>query len=208
MAVIKCENSHYYDSSKYSECPHCKSGTPDQSKSPLGMERQIEDMMTIAKYSQNIHISPQVSKSSAYDNEKTVNMQLSAPSAVRGEEKTVGLFKKTMKMDPVVGWLVCVSGNEKGRDYRIHSGRNFVGRSHKMDICIVDDEGISRENHCSIIYDPKGNTFILMPGEGTSTFLNGEFADKSAFLTENCLIKMGESEFYFVPYCKEGRVWL
>lgn len=30
--------------------------------------------------------------------------------------KTVGVFQKNMKIEPVVGWLICVEGPEKGRD--------------------------------------------------------------------------------------------
>ncbi|MCD7796882.1 MAG: hypothetical protein LUG95_04555 [Clostridiales bacterium] len=24
MAIVQCKNKHYYDNSKYNECPHCK----------------------------------------------------------------------------------------------------------------------------------------------------------------------------------------
>ena len=26
MAVVKCSQGHYYDDSKFDECPHCKNG--------------------------------------------------------------------------------------------------------------------------------------------------------------------------------------
>ena len=35
--------------------------------------------------------------------------------------------------DPVVEWLVCIDGPEKGRDYRIRSGNNYIGRSQDIE---------------------------------------------------------------------------
>ncbi len=52
-------------------------------------------------------------------------------------------------IDAVVGWLVCVHGRNRGRDYRIRSENNTVGRSENMDICISGDDLISRERHTS-----------------------------------------------------------
>ena len=50
------------------------------------------------------------------------------PRPGAGEGRTVGLIRKRTGLDPVVGWLVCIAGPDKGRDYRIHSERNFLGR--------------------------------------------------------------------------------
>lgn len=37
---------------------------------------------------------------------------------------------------PLVGWLVISAGPLKGRDYRLHEGRNVVGSGHYVDIFI------------------------------------------------------------------------
>ena len=108
----------------------------------------------------------------------------------------------------MVGWLVCVEGAEKGRDYRIHAGRNFIGRSLKMDIAVVDDVKISRENHCSVVYDPHSNGFSLVPGEGTNTYLGGQQIMKPQPINDNDEIKLGDSMFVFISYCKGERKWL
>ena len=55
------------------------------------------------------------------------------------------LGHQTRPMLPVVTWLVCIDGPSKGRDYRIHSQNNFIGRSRSMDICIEGDNTISSE---------------------------------------------------------------
>ena len=133
MAIVQCENGHYYDDEKYTACPHCG-------------EEGGEDSSTM----------------SFVEEEELAHDKLAVMAG--GGEKTVGFFQGRIKLDPVVGWIVCTEGPERGRDYRIHVGRNFVGRSYKMDISIIDDKAISRENHCSLVYDPMHGDFILVPG--------------------------------------------
>ncbi|MDR2933202.1 MAG: FHA domain-containing protein, partial [Oscillospiraceae bacterium] len=124
-----------------------------------------------------------------------------------GEEKTVGIYKKTKGIDPVTGWLVCVGGDERGRDYRLHTGRNFVGRSYKMQICIADDPEVSRENHCSVVFEPIKSVFMLVPGTGTATYLNGERLDGALVIKKGDMIQIGGSQMEFIPYCGEGKNW-
>ena len=39
--------------------------------------------------------------------------------------------------NPVCGWIVCVKGPRRGKDYRVMDGKNFVGRADDMDIQIL-----------------------------------------------------------------------
>jgi len=125
--------------------------------------------------------------------------------ANHGDEKTLGIFKKR-DLDPVAGWLVCVAGPEKGRDYRLHSGRNFLGRAPQMDISVADDHTISREHHCSVVYEPKSCVFLLVPGSA-STYLNGSAINDASELVSGDTFGAGSSEFVFIPFCEEGRKW-
>ena len=72
-----------------------------------------------------------------------------------GIGKTVGVFQRRGGCEPVVGWLVCTEGGEKGRDFRLLAKINTIGRSERMDVCIKNDPAISRENHARIGYDQK-----------------------------------------------------
>lgn len=63
--------------------------------------------------------------------------------------KTVGIIKKRLGIDPAVGFLVCVAGPHKGADYKLISGRNFIGRavfqpwaSGAMDGCICHGRNV------------------------------------------------------------------
>ena len=40
---------------------------------------------------------------------------------------------------PVVGWLVCIEGNDRGRDFRLHSGYNSIGKNAENDVSIPSD---------------------------------------------------------------------
>lgn len=75
--------------------------------------------------------------------------------------KTIGIYSGARGNDYVTGWLVCLKGPEKGRDYRLHHGFNRVGRGLGMDVAIMDDPAVSRDCHCSVVYDGVGNRFSL-----------------------------------------------
>jgi hypothetical protein len=179
MAVTRCDKGHFYDGAKYPECPHCKDG--------------MDDEKTLS--------GPAINKPRA-----TGRMVFEFAKPSDGEEKTIGVFKKTHGHDPVTGWLVCVKGPERGRDYRLHSGRNFLGRAPQMDISVADDIGITRENHCSVVYDPKGRTFLLAPGSAAA-YLNGQLAESPLKIATSDVISAGSSDFVFIPFCGEDRTW-
>jgi hypothetical protein len=83
--------------------------------------------------------------------------QVGAKSCETWKERLGGI-------DPVVGWLVCIEGPDRGRDYRIHTERNFIGRAPTMDIAITGDPAISWDNQAVLSYNPRRHTFRLAPG--------------------------------------------
>ena len=121
---------------------------------------------------------------------------------------TVAKIRKELDIDPVTGWLVCVKGPDRGRDYRIRSEKNFIGRSDRMDICIRGDETISRENHAAVSYNFRKNTFKLHPGDGRGlVFLNEEEVDAPIELAPYDRIEIGNTQLLFVPFCGEKFQW-
>lgn len=121
---------------------------------------------------------------------------------------TVGLFRKKTGIDPVVGWLVCVAGADKGRDYRLRSDRNSIGRSPNMDVCINGDDTISRERHAYVSFNPKKNVFTLAPGEGRGLiYLNDEEVTGATPLKAYDRIELGDTTLLFMPLCGEQFEW-
>ena len=119
------------------------------------------------------------------------------------EEK---LIRETIKS--VCGWLVCVEGPRKGKDYKIISGKNFIGRADDMDIQILGDNEISRRNHAVIVYDPKKKETVLLPGDSNGIVYWQESAVYApTVLKAYDTIELGNSKFAFVSFCGEHFVW-
>lgn len=193
MAIISCENRHFYDDSKYSVCPYCnKTNTSYRSGNAVAFNENV----TAAYYDEPI-AAPRNSTVAMYDTRE----------ADKDTQKTVGIYAKSMGNDYVTGWLVCIKGPEKGRDYRLHHGKNKMGRSYVNDLCVAEEVKMSRENHCVIIYDDKSNQFFLTPSEGSLTYQGGSLVDKPVQLKTCDVFTIGDSTFEFTAFCREGRKW-
>lgn len=182
MKLIRCERGHYYDAQQHSSCPSC-------GVSSL-VQRNTSSTQSTAHEAVNV----------------TQVRGQPAPHDVVGV--TVAMVRKTLGLDPVVGWLVCIKGPEKGRDYRIRSERNGIGRGADMAICIAGDDAISRENHAFISYNPRKSSFRIAPGEGRGmTYLNGEEVDVPMPLMPYDRVELGQTCLLFVPLCGERFSW-
>ncbi len=197
MALQECANGHLYDTDQYPTCPYCSGGA-----NVINFAASSEVGKTVAATNAVIPPISEVGSTVA----PQAYMKKEESSADIG--KTVGVFQKKMHFEPVVGWLVCIEGPEKGKDFRIYGKNNTVGRSEKMDICIKGDTTISRENHARLAYDEKHNAFHLIPAESTNTiYLNDEPVYVPAKLTSRDIIEFGEGKFMFVPLCDDNFTW-
>lgn len=107
----------------------------------------------------------------------------------------------------VTGWLVCTEGPEKGRDYRLRYGFNKIGRSYEMDVCIFEDEEISRNTHCCLVYENRSNRFLLVPGQGTLTWFEGELVEEPREIVSGERFQIGSTTLEFVAFCRKGVTW-
>lgn len=185
MEMRQCQaGGHFYDASIYSECPYCKNN--EINRGNYGMPMPV--------YGQG-------------DN-RTQAINYGGSSKYSEDSKTIAVLKKEIGIDPVVGWLVCIQGQGKGTDYRIHSDNNYIGRSEKMDICLNADETISRENHAIVSYDVKEKTFYLSPVEGRSILrINDKAIFATSIIKEHDVIEIGETKLLFLPLCSERFEW-
>jgi hypothetical protein len=139
------------------------------------------------------------------------NFKIEAPKVVSRSEdsdKTMPYWEDYEGTEPVVGWLVCIAGSQRGQDYKIRSEKNFIGRSEEMHIQIAGDNCISRKNHAIIIYDPKNRNFILKSGDASGlVYLNEEAVYSSEELNAHDVIQMGKSKFIFIPLCGDHFEW-
>ncbi len=185
MAEMKrCEQcGKFYNQEKDATCPHCSGAS-----------------------SANVDKTLPVNTSAVNSIDKTV--ATANVSRVTDDDRTMPVFRMETGIDPVVGWLVCVSGTEMGRDFKVHSDNNYIGRSEKMDICIRGDETISRENHATITYDSLDRVFYFTPGEGRSIVrLNGKALLMTSEIKAYDRVSLGKTELVFIPLCSEGFDW-
>lgn len=122
--------------------------------------------------------------------------------------KTKAFWNEAEGVEPAVGWIVCIEGAERGKDYKLKSEKNFIGRSEEMHVQIAGDSFISRRNHAVISYNPKQRNFMLIPGEGTGIiFANEEAIYSPTELAPYDVIEMGKSKFIFIPLCGQHFEW-
>ena len=128
--------------------------------------------------------------------------------------RTVGKFTSAdgEKIEPVVGWVVCVKGAYYGQSFALHSGKNKIGRSQEFDVRLLNDDSVSRSCVASIVFDTKAASFSILPGESDSLcYVNGEALYDRRTLTGYEQIELGDSErnmFVFIPLCGERFTWL
>lgn len=189
MAVIECTNGHLYNTDQYSACPYCNANLNrlDFGAGNNSQASASEVGATVAPAGYN--------RDRRQDSEKDIG-------------KTVAVFQKNFSREPVAGWLVCIEGVERGKDYRVTAKNNSIGRSEMMDICIKGDRTVSRENHARIAYDGKHNNFYLIPADSVnSIYINDEPIYAPTQLKKGDIIELGESKFVFVPFCDDAFNW-
>ncbi len=192
MAIVQCKNHHYYDDSRDDTCPYCEK---------LKLEFMNPDCYN------GIEEQPTVFKADgAFSYEENYKLTEAYGETPDAEEKTIGAYSVREGNLLTAGWLVCTCGVVRGQSFAFYSGRNFAGHSENMDIVICDDDEITRENHFSIVYDPKSIRYFIIEGNGR-TYVNSSIVLGTIELFENDKIEVGKSELCFIPFCKEGRAW-
>ena len=131
------------------------------------------------------------------------------PSSAPGDGRTHILYTgETSQIEPVVGWLVCVLGIQQGLSFPLSGGRNRIGRSADMDVCLSSDPEVSRNMHCILTFDPASEAFYLQAGDGRGlTYLNGTLLLTPMQLKPHDLIRVGATTLLFVPLCGESFHW-
>ena len=111
------------------------------------------------------------------------------------------------RVRPVVGWLVCVEGPDTGKDFRLHTDFNRVGRAEYQDVCL-SDETVSRE-HFTIAHDRFNNQYFAeMNSNGrTMVHINGYSLGGRVVLERGDQIKVGKTLLVFIPLEQKDVKW-
>lgn len=103
---------------------------------------------------------------------------------------------------PVTGWLVALDGAAAGRDLRLGIGRSFLGVDPDgLPVLLGADAPLSARQ-AIVAYDPKENTFTLLPGSSAElVYLNGKAALEARELAEGDTLTLAGTALRFVPFC-------
>jgi len=220
MEIIRCEKNHFYDAEQYSSCPQCAAEAQAGGVSGYGPTEPIEPMQqvgpTVPSSSTeqqgpaygNVGVTTPVSNAGFTPTDftpaggpDTARMQPFAPTETIYPGGVAGF-------NPVVGWLVCVDGADRGTDYRIRGGNNYLGRDQSMDICILNDIHISGRNAAVIGYDDVERQFFFGPAGGHNTVrVNGKMVINAVTLAPYDELTVGATKLMFVPLCGERFDW-
>jgi Inner membrane component of T3SS, cytoplasmic domain len=154
---------------------------------------QMEDSWTVCPYCQKTgyqgSVSPPVKTRLESDPDTTAVL----PSPASVGRKTVLLTDK--RKPPVVGWLVALTGEQKGDDFRIRDGQNIIGSAADADI-VLRDTAVSGK-HASLRY--KDQKFFLTDLDSTNgTFVNdGSEPVAREELKDNDTVRIGDVTLKF-----------
>jgi len=202
MNLKKCSNGHFYDEDTYASCPHCggTNAEPNQTFSfadnggaeagkTMGWDISQPSMESVAD------VIPPVEEMDYHQESKTISIYQN-------------IKVETPQKSPTVGWLVCLKGKFYGQDFRLKSGRNFIGRGANMDVCLAGENTVSRDRHATIIHEPRQNIFMAQPGESRELFyVNGEVVLSSVQLKKNDVLQMGDVQLMLIPCCDSAFNW-
>ena len=209
MTLSRCNNGHFYDEDRFTKCPHCDSaGLAIDSTVAMGRNNNVTVGLTQSdsQDSQTSQMGVSASPSLKDAVQKAVSSATSPTSGNDGV--TVSYYNKAIGTEPVVGWLVCVEGPHLGEDFRLKSGRNFIGRASGMDVAIAGDNTVSREKHAIVVYDPEARQFLVQPGEARELcYLNGSLVLSAVEIKLNDVLKVGSTKLMFFPCCSDAFHW-
>lgn len=185
MNLARCENGHFYDAERFDTCPHCNQTT---------ISTVAEDTVGNKEYTMPLEPQP-------------TSLGEITGIPYDGAQATIGYFGE-VSTEPVVGWLVAIAGNNFGMDFKLKTGRNFIGRASDMDVSLSGDNTISREKHAIILYEPKSNVFLVQPGDAKELFyLNDKVVLTATEINAYDILTLGNTKLLFIPCCSDKFNW-
>jgi hypothetical protein len=201
VADKRCENGHFIDES-WDICPYCPA-QKDSAEIPVIRPSRFEAARP-AEYPQ-----PASERRSSVAAVPLAASPMAASPGPLPLERTVAVSR--LDSPPqlkryVVGWLVGLSGSARGESFAVRMGRNVLGRDHRSDISINDDQASS--HHADLVFRPDEKRFILMDHNSTNgTYVNDTEIEPRRDLQKDDVIRIGAHRFLFMPLCQNGFYW-
>ncbi len=192
MKVVRCANGHFYDAEKSSSCPYCTT-LNDSSAMDFGFDE--DDGSSGDLYSSRVGAGE-------------AKPEIGPAASARAGRSAGNSDTEKVPQAPTAGWLVCISGTNRGKSFPICVGKNFVGRSERLDIYLGGDDAVSEEIHAIITYEPRQRQFFVQPGSSHSlVYVNDQVVLNNITLNDHDKLMVGNTTLVFVPFCGETFNW-
>lgn len=124
------------------------------------------------------------------------------------DEKTVSFYDDNeMKDEPVVGWIVILSGADKGRSFTLHMGVNVIGSLSDSDVTIKNDMNMLGK-HAVVAYEPYAREFVLSKAEQNAVLItNGQEITDNSILQDRQTFFAAGTEMMLVSFCNKDFDW-
>jgi hypothetical protein len=200
MALQRCEQGHYYDASINRRCPDC--GIPGLDVTPT-RPVAVPPPLPVDAGVRAANAGP------TRPSDGLTRSVRDMPAGGASEGRTIAWWDKAKTgTNPVVGWLVAIDGPCKGRDFRVYSEGNSIGRDIDNKI-VIQDETVSRNKHAILYYDPRSEdaAYHIQAGDGPMTYLNSQAVMQPTRLKAYDILSLGKTKLLFVPLCNQDFRW-
>jgi hypothetical protein len=190
--MIQCASGHFFDEKRHTSCPYCLQPFPATAK-------------TVALQP----TPPAAAPPPPFPATMPLNAAAMPLNAAPGAHPaTVRLVREASGIDPVVGWLVCIEGPDRGRDFRLRAEKNFLGRDAAMQVALAADDAVSRQKHATIVFEPSKREFWLLPGDGAGlVYRNGEAVYAPVQLQDRDQVGLGRTKLLLVTFLNDAFSW-
>ena len=203
MAITKCPNGHYYDDALFSECPYCiktgqqsvRFGNPDIGGVAFNTNPASDP------FRKTRVLDPDTSSAGSRQN------------SANGSGPKTQMYYDTgeFSVDPAAGWLVCVKGPDKGKDFCVITEKTLIGRSGTDRFTVeLSDAKISRDSAAAVIaYLPEKRAFIVSPVPAGNLLvrLNNAIIHGPCEMNDNDVIQIGDTALVFISFCNQNFDW-
>lgn len=197
---IECGKGHFYDPDEYSTCPHCNNEINFvNGATPVfagGSTAPIAGGFSPVNQTMGPSIVSDIGKTAPIGYEMKVTDHM----------ETRPIAEKKFGYVPTVGWLVCIEGNDIGKDFRLKAKVNTVGRDTDNDVVLTGDDHISGL-HIKIGYDARNVRYTLIVCGSNCVYLNGKSIYTEADLNPYDVIDFDVAKLMFVPLCTDSFNW-
>lgn len=224
MAIKVCPNGHHYNTDDNTTCPYCERNNSGGGWSEYGASSAMsnyggnswggsteDDGGATAAFDGNSWDGSTKNDGGATSAFGGNSWGGSTENDINPGETQIAWDKDKYKQQPVVGWLVCIDGPDKGKDFVLHGAKCTIGRRKDSSVCLTDTK-ISRDGFPALVVydDRKSHNFYLASGDAAShnnVELSGSMLLGQSLISPYDEIRIEDTVLVFVPFCRKDFFW-